>query len=79
MRPRHCYDDEDSTIYNDLKWIEAQLDQLPISMQKKVCERYSDIYLKLTNEEDFKARFRSNTWLRLTVNKHKVKQQEDYF
>lgn len=79
MIPRHHYSDNDSTLYNDTLWIEAQLDQLPISMQKKVCERYSHIYLQLTTEEDTKARFRSNSWLRKTVAKHKVKQQEDYF
>ena len=76
MRPKHCYDDEDSTLYNDLEWVQAQLDQLPISMQKKVCNKYSDIYLQLTTEEDAKARFRSNSWLRKTVAKYKVINQD---
>jgi len=52
---------------------------LPISMQKKVAKRYSDIYLKLTTEEDRKARFRANTWLRNTVSKNKVTNKEGLF
>ena len=83
MRPRHCYDDKDSQVYNDLSWIElwieAQLDQLPISIQKKVCDKYSDIYLKLTTDEERGARFRANSWLRKTVAKYKVINQEGLF
>ena len=52
---------------------------LPISMQKKVSNKYSDIYLKLTNEKDRKARFRSNSWLRKTVDKYKVTNKEGLF
>ena len=79
MRPRHCYDDKDSQVYNDLSWIESQLDQLPISIQKKVAEKYSDIYLKLTTVDSNKARFRCNSWLRKTVAKYKVTDQEGLF
>ncbi len=79
MRPRHCYDDKDSQVYNDLSWIESQLDQLPISIQKKVAEKYSDIYLKLTTVDSNKARFRCNSWLRKTVAKYKVINQEGLF
>ena len=76
MLPRHHYSDKDSTLYNDSLWLESQLDQLPISIQKKVCERYSGIYSQLTNEEDTKARFRCNSWLRKTVAKYKVTNQD---
>tara|TARA_R110000851_G_scaffold321445_1_gene486888 strand:+ start:706 stop:945 length:240 start_codon:yes stop_codon:yes gene_type:complete len=79
MRPRHCYDDKDSQVYNDLSWIESQIDQLPISIQKKVAEKYSDIYLKLTTDEERGARFRANSWLRKTVDKYKVTNQEGLF
>ena len=79
MRPRHCYDDKDSQVYNDLSWIESQIDQLPISIQKKVAEKYSDIYLKLTTDEERGARFRANSWLRKTVAKYKVINQEGLF
>jgi len=79
MRPRHCYDDEDSQVYNDLSWIESQIDQLPISIQKKVAEKYSDIYLKLTTDEERGVRFRANSWLRKTVAKYKVTNQEGLF
>tara|TARA_R110000823_G_C15666101_1_gene472618 strand:- start:47 stop:286 length:240 start_codon:yes stop_codon:yes gene_type:complete len=79
MLPRHHYSDEDSTAYNDSLWIEAQLDQLPISIQKKVCDKYSDIYLKLTTDEERGARFRANSWLRKTVAKYKVINQEGLF
>ena len=79
MRPKHCYDDEDSQVYNDLSWIESQIDQLPISIQKKVAEKYSDIYLKLTTNEEKGVRFRANSWLRKTVAKYKVINQEGLF
>ena len=79
MRPRHCYDDKDSQVYNDLSWIESQIDQLPISIQKKVAEKYSDIYLKLTTDEERGVRFRANSWLRKTVAKYKVINQEGLF
>ena len=79
MRPKHCYDDKDSQVYNDLSWIESQLDQLPIYIQKKVAEKYSDIYLKLTTVDSNKARFRCNSWLRKTVAKYKVTDQEGLF
>ena len=66
MIPKHHYSFKDGAVYNDTAWIEEQIDMLPISMQKEVAKRYSDIYLKLTTEEDRKARFRANTWLRQT-------------
>lgn len=72
MKPKHCYDNSDSSIYNDEQWIAEKLDQLPISMQKKVCSKYSDIYLQLSNEDPFKCRYRANTWLRKIVDKNKV-------
>lgn len=76
MIPKYHYSAEDGPTYNDTSWLESQLDQLPISMQKKVCNKYSDIYLQLTTEEDTKARFRSNSWLRKTVAKYKVINQD---
>jgi len=79
MLPKHHYSVKDSAVFNDSNWISEQIDKLPISMQKKVSSKYSDIYLKLTTEEDRKARFRANTWLRLTVNKNKVTHKEGYF
>ena len=79
MLPKHHFSFEDGAVYNDTAWIGEQIDMLPISMQKKVAKRYSDIYLKLTTEEDRKARFRANTWLRNTVNKNKVTNKEGLF
>ena len=79
MLPKHHYNFDDSSIFNDSDWISEQIDMLPISMQKKVASKYSDIYLKLTNEKDRKARFRSNSWLRKTVDKHKVTNKEGLF
>lgn len=79
MLPKHHYDINDSSIFNDSDWISEQIDMLPISMQKKVASKYSDIYLKLTTEKDKKARFRSNSWLRKTVDKYKVTNKEGYF
>jgi hypothetical protein len=79
MLPKHHYSFKDSSVFNDSDWISGQIDMLPISMQKKVASKYSDIYLKLTTEQDKKARFRSNSWLRKTVDKNKVKQTEGYF
>lgn len=79
MLPRHHYSSKDSAVYNDSDWISEQIDMLPISMQMKAANKYSDIYLKLTNEQDRKARFRSNSWLRKTVDKYKVTNKEGYF
>ena len=79
MLPKHHYSAKDSTVFNDSEWIGCQIDQLPISMQKEVTLRYSDIYLKLTIDKDKKARFRVNGWLRKTVNKNKVTNTEGYF
>lgn len=79
MLPKHHYSALDSTVYNDSDWISSHIDMLPISMQRDVSERYSDIYLKLTNEEDKKARFRANSWLRKVVDKYKVTDREGYF
>lgn len=79
MLPKHHYSERDSAVFNDSSWIASQIDQLPISMQKKVAVKYSDIYLKLSTEEDKKARYRANTWLRLTVDKYKVIKNEGYF
>ena len=79
MLPKHHYSFDDSSIFNDSGWIGEQIDMLPISMQKKVASKYSDIYLKLTNEKDKKARFRSNSWLRKTVDKYKVTNKEGLF
>ena len=79
MLPKHHYNFKDSSVFNDSGWIGEQIDMLPISMQKKVANKYSDIYLKLTNEKDRKARFRSNSWLRKTVDKYKVTNKEGLF
>ena len=79
MLPKHHYSFDDSSIFNDSDWISEQIDALPISMQKQVATKYSDIYLKLTIEEDRKARFRSNTWLRKAVDKYKVTNKEGFF
>lgn len=79
MLPKHHFDANDSAIFNDSNWIAEQLDQLPISFQKKVAQKYSDIYFKLTSEQDKKARFRANSWLRKTVDKNKVTSTEGYF
>ena len=79
MLPKHHYSSKDSAVYNDSEWIGEQIDQLPISMQKGIAKKYSDIYLKLTIEEDKKVRFRANTWLRKNVDKYKVTKQEGLF
>ena len=79
MLPKHHYSEKDSVVYNDSDWIAGQLDHLPVTMQKKVANRYSDIYLQLTNEQDTKARFRANTWLRKVADKYGIKRQEGYF
>lgn len=79
MLPKNHYSSKDSAVFNDSEWIASKIDMLPISMQKKAAEKYSDIYLKLTAEKDKKARFRANTWLRLTVDKYKVTDKEGYF
>lgn len=76
MIPKYHYNAEDGPTYNDTGWIEAQLDMLPINIQKKVCSRYSDIYFKMTNDGDKDVRSRANTWLRLTVDKYKVTNQD---
>ncbi len=72
MLPRHHYSEKDCRQYSDSKWIELQLEQLPISMQAKVSKRYSDIYWQLSEEDPRKCRFRANSWLREVVKKHKV-------
>jgi hypothetical protein len=79
MLPKHHYSSKDSAVYNDSNWISEQIDMLPISMQKDVISKYSDIYLKLTIDEDRKVRFRANTWLRNTVNKNKITNKEGLF
>ena len=79
MLPKHHYSEKDSQVYNDSEWIGSQIDLLPIQMQSDVAKRYSDIYLKLTSENDTKARYRANTWLRLTVDKNKVNKKDGYF
>ena len=79
MLPKHHYSEKDSQVYNDSEWIGSQIDLLPIQMQSDVANRYSDIYLKLTSENDIKARYRANTWLRLTVDKNKVINKDGYF
>ena len=79
MLPKHHYGLKDSSVYNDSDWISEQVDKLPISMQKNVAKKYSDIYLKLTIDEDRKVRFRANTWLRKTVDKYKVINKEGLF
>ena len=76
MLPKHHYSDEDSTLYNDSLWLEAQLDQLPINLQKKVAERYSEVYFKLTADEERGVRFRCNSWLSKTVAKYRVINQD---
>lgn len=79
MLPKHHYSEKDSQVYNDSEWISSQIDLLPIQIQSDVAKRYSDIYLKLTSENDTKARYRANTWLRLTVDKNKVINKDGYF
>ncbi len=79
MLPKHHYCEKQSASFNDSEWISGQIDKLPITMQKKVSDRYSDIYLKLTTEKDRRARFRANSWLRLTVDKYRVINTEGYF
>lgn len=73
MLPKHFYKDEMfDGHYSDEKWIAGMIDLLPIALQKKIADKYSDIYLKLSNEDPKLCRRRSNTWLRLTVDKYKV-------
>ena len=80
MLPKHyCHDSENNGYTSDAKWIEGQLDKLPIQMQKEVCDKYSDIYLKLSNEDPQKCQFRANCWLRKIVDRHGIKLQEGYF
>lgn len=57
--------------YGDLNWIIEQIDKLPIGIQNEVEQRYSDIYESLSGE--YYQRYRSNTWLRMTVIKYAVK------
>ena len=61
--------------YGDLNWIIEQIDKLPIGIQNEVEQRYSDIYESLTGEDY--QRYRSNTWLRMTVIKYKIEVNEN--
>ncbi len=79
MLPKNHYGEKDSSTFNDSDWIAERLDLLPISMQKEVAQKYSDIYLKLSHEDPLKCRFRANTWLRKTVDKYKVTNKQGYF
>ena len=79
MLPKHHYNSEDSAVFNDSAWIDEQIDKLPISIQKEIAIKYSDIYFKLTIEEDKKTRFRANTWLRKTVDKYQVTNKKGLF
>lgn len=56
--------------FGDDKWLREQVDLLPVAMQKDVTERYKEIYRSLAGDD--KQRFRSNSWLRNVVKKHKV-------
>ena len=80
MLPKHYCDDKANNGYtSDQKWIEGQLDLLPIQMQKEVCDKYSDIYLQLSTEDPGKCQPRANTWLRKMVDKHRVTIKDGYF
>lgn len=80
MLPKYFCDDKENNGYtSDAQWIQGQLDMLPIHMQKDVCNKYSDIYLRLSAEDPAKCQPRANTWLRRTVDKNKVKKTEGYF
>ena len=80
MLPKNYYKDEENNGFtSDADWIMAQLDMLPIHMQKEVSEKYSDIYLQLSNEDPGKCQPRANTWLRKTVDKNKIKVTEGLF
>lgn len=75
--PKNYYGSRSDQTYGDGSWISEQVGLLPIAMQSEVAERYSFIYSKLVIDEDRKARFRANCWLRLTVDKHKIVNVDD--
>ena len=77
MLPKYHYDHNCSIRFNDSSWISEQIGLLPIALQSQVAKKYSDVYFELTTKEDKKARFRSNTWLRKTVQKYKIEIIED--
>jgi hypothetical protein len=67
---------EHDSKFGDLAFINQQIDQLPITMQKEVKARYSEIYVELCEKDQQNARFRSNTWLRRVVEKNKPKNDD---
>lgn len=79
MLPKYHYDSSCSEVFNDSSWISEQLDKLPISIQREIAQKYSDIYLKLSNDDPRFCRKRANTWLRKVVDKYKVTNKEGYF
>ena len=74
--PKNFYGSQGET-HGDREWISERIGLLPIAYQSDVADRYNYIYTKMVSEGDKEARSRANTWLRLTVDKHKVVQVND--
>ena len=55
--------------YGDLSFISEEVDKLPISRQRGMIKRYSEIYQQLISEDPKNARYRVNTYLRKRVKK----------
>jgi len=70
MIPTHFYNGgEHGERFGDAEWLVETIDKLPIRKQKPVSQRYSEIYQELALSDPDKCRFRSNSWLRKTVEK----------
>ena len=69
MLPTNFYISPHGDIYGDKAWLIEWLDKLPIRKQKPVAIRYGEIYQELVLSDPNNCRYRSNTWLRKTVQK----------
>ena len=56
--------------YGDAEFLKEQIEMIPPRMQKEVSNRYSEIYISLTDSDPQNVRYRANTWVRATVKKN---------
>lgn len=71
MLPEYYYISPHGENYGDKAFLIETIDQLPISRQQPISNRYSEIYSELSNSDPQNCRFRCNTWLRKQVERHK--------
>ena len=70
MTPAHFYNGgENGERFGDAEWLTEQIDRLPIAKQRPVSIRYGEIYKTLSIDDPRNCRYRSNTWMRKTVEK----------